>query len=34
MPSLEEYPIAQQTTFHYYSGLLLFLDEQYHEVNI
>lgn len=31
MPKLEEFPIAQQTTFHYYSGLLLFLDEQYNE---
>ncbi|OUM67492.1 hypothetical protein PIROE2DRAFT_5015 [Piromyces sp. E2] len=31
MPELEEYPIAQQTTFHYYTGLLLFLDEQYNE---
>ncbi|ORX49263.1 hypothetical protein BCR36DRAFT_353660 [Piromyces finnis] len=31
MPKLEEYPIAEQTTFHYYSGLLLFLEEQYHE---
>jgi tetratricopeptide (TPR) repeat protein len=31
MPELENFPVAQQATFHYYCGLLNFLDEQYHE---
>jgi len=33
MPELENFPVAQQATFHYYCGLLNFLDEQYHEVS-
>jgi len=31
MLKLEEFPISQQVTFHYYSGLILFLNEQYRE---